>query len=402
MTLKLTLLALAGVAASSATGAGAQTPSGQACSKAAVASAVRALRSAQAELAATRPEEDVSLVPPATSRLIERAKDRLRDYVKAQMDCAPASPGPRALQSVLVNAGGSFVHRTPTDPATAEREPYGGKLLYQVSAVPRHPGMLAVVATLGIRCGTDEMLLLYRRSGTGWEEVMVRRSEPYGEIRGGWGDLRYAVSPPDKDGSWFVATVSTTPWCTSAWQGLPYELARPGPAPERPSVFFRGKNTIYLGRDEDLAVTAERGAFEIRHNGSSLDPDVLVRRHVRRFAVTGDSVRRVQPVAETVRDFTDEWVDSPWAEAEAWSAGRPALAAAHSALQAARHKTLGGFTSIRACRKGATQVELAGHGGPGWFLLVRGPAKGPWTMERAARRPAPGCKGPDLSKREMG
>ena len=243
------------------------------------------------------------------------------------------------------------------------------------------------------------MLLLYRHSGAGWEEAMVRRSEPYSEIRGGWADLRFAVSPPDKDGNWFVATLSTTPWCTSAWQGMPYELARPGPSPDRPRIVFRGRNTIYLGNEADLVLKAERDAFEIRHNGSSLDPDILIRRHVRRYLVAGESVQRIQPVAESIRDFADEWIEAPWAEARDWSRSDPALAAAHSALQAARHKTLGGFASIRACAGGATQVEIGGQEGPGWFLLVRGGVAGPWTMERVARRAAAGCAGPDRLNR---
>jgi hypothetical protein len=255
--------------------------------------------------------------------------------------------------------------------------------------------MLAVVATLGIKCGSDSMLMLYRRESGRWSEVMVRRSEPYSEVRGGWGDLRFAVSPKDSKGGWFVATVSTTPWCTSAWQGLPYELARPGPAPDRPRVILRGKGTIYLGDESDLVLKAERDAFELRHDGSSLDSEILIRRHVRRFAVAGDSVRRVPPVAESVRDFVDEWISSPWAEAKAWSGSDPALAAAHSALEASRLETLRGFDSVRACSGDSTEVQLDVLTGPNWFLLVRGGADGPWTLERAARRSAKPCLGAD-------
>jgi hypothetical protein len=258
--------------------------------------------------------------------------------------------------------------------------------------------MLAVIVTLGIKCGSDSMLLLYRRTPSGWSELMVRRSEPYSEVRGGWGDLRFAVSPKDSNGGWFVATVSTTPWCSSAWQGMPYALARPGPSPERPKVFFRGKSTTYLGDEDDLVVKAERDFLEIRHDGSSVDPEILVRRHVRRYSVAGESVRRVQPVAENVRDFADEWIGSPWVEAKVWSAGDPALEPAHSSLRAARYESLGGFASVRACAGGRTQIEVAQRGGPAWFLSVRGGPKGPWTMERVVRRRAKDCAGPDSPK----
>ncbi len=389
-------LVLLAVASLGSPGAGAPAPASvvPTCSTAAIAAAGRAVRSARAELAAIPAEEDERSVTPAASRRIERLKDRLRDFVRAEMACAPRSADPAALAAAMAERGGGFVRSGPdgSDPLPPGR--HGDTLAYEVFRVDSHPDMLAVVATLGIRCGSDSMLILYRRTPSGWREAMVRRSEPYRQVNGGWHDLRFAVSPADAREDWFVATVSTTPWCSSAWQGMPYALARPGPSPDRPNVFFRGKGGIYLGDDGDLSLRAEQGAVEIRNDGASLDPGILIRRHIRRYWVAGESVRRVQPVAESVRDFADEWIESPWAEAKEWSAGGPGLAAAHSALQAARHGTLGGFASIRACAGGATQVELA-DSEAGWFLIVRGGAAGPWTVARAARKAAAECAGPN-------
>jgi hypothetical protein len=345
-------------------------------------------------LLAVPPADDGTSVPPGAGRRIETLKDRMRDFVRTMMACAPASVEPAALAAAMEQRGG--VSRGQTgDAVPPPPDRHGSLVAFEVSRVEARPDMLAVVATLAIKCGSDSMLILYRREGGRWHEVMVRRSEPYSQVKGGWGDLRFAVSPKDAQGNWFVATVSTTPWCTSAWQGMPYEFARPGPAPDRPRVFFRGENTIYLGNESDLTLRAERDAFEIRHDGSSLDPDILVRRHVRRYSVAGESVRRVQSVAGTVRDFVDEWIASPWAEAKAWSGSGPALAKAHSALQAARRETLRGFDSVRGCSGGSTEVQLDERSGPNWFLLVAGGPEGPWTLERVARRSAKECRGAD-------
>jgi hypothetical protein len=305
------------------------------------------------------------------------------------MDCAPSSVDPSALAASMAQRAGT----DEAEPGPADR--HGERIAYQASRVDGHPGMLAVVATVGIHCGSDSMLMLYGLEDRRWSELMVRRSDPYAKISGGWGDLRFAVSPPDAQGKWFVATVSTTPWCTSAWQGMPYELARPGPAPDRPKVIFRGRNTIYLGDESDLVLKAEPGAFEIRNDGSSLDPEILIRRHVRRYSVAGDSVRRIQPVAESVRDFADEWISSPWAEAKDWSGRDPGLAAAHKALHESRFETLGGFDSVRACSGDLNEVQLDDQKGPNWFLVIRGGPDGPWTLERAARRAAKPCLGAD-------
>lgn len=391
----LLLIACAGLAASNAPAAAAPARDGPACSKSATRSAGAAVRAARAELLATPLEADDTLVPPATSGRIERLKDRLRAFVRAEMACAPAPAGPGALAAGMAARGDGLVEGAPFDPDPAPPDRHGNLLTYSVSSVGSHPDMLAVVATLGIKCGSDSMLMLYRRMAAGWSETMVLRSEPYGEVRGGWQDLRFAVSPADAHGHWFVATASTTPWCTSAWQSMPYQLARPGAAPDRPRILFRGKNGIYLGNEADLLLKAERDAFEIRNDGASLDSDILVRRHVRRYSVAGEIVRRVQPVAESVRDFADEWINAPWAEAKSWSGPDPALAGAHRALQAARFETLRGFDSVRACSGDSNEVQLDDRSGPNWFLLVRGGVDGPWILERAARRSAKGCTGPD-------
>lgn len=391
----LTLLAVAGLAASSA--AGGAAPSGG-CSKTAVASAGRAVRATRAELAAIPAEEDDRSVTPAASRSIEGLKDRLRDFVRAEMACAPRSPEPADLAAAMAGRGDGFVHpgSDGSDPLPPGR--HGDRLAYEVFRVESHPDMLAVVATLSIRCGSDSMLILYRRTSSGWREAMVRRAEPYREVKGGWQDLRFAVAPADAQGKWFVATLSTTPWCTSAWQGMPYELARPGPAPDRPNVFFRGKGSIYLGHESDLSLRAGRGSVEIRHDGASLDPDILIRRHVRRYSVAGESVRRVQPVAENVRDFVDEWIASPWVEAKDWSGSDPALPRLHAQLHAGRSELVGEFASIRACGNGVTQVELSRGKRPGWYVFATGGEAGPWTVQRVEPKAAAACPGPDRLK----
>mgnify|MGYP004479548653 CR=1 FL=1 len=400
MRLDLTLLALTGLAVSSA--ANAEAPAAIACSPEAAAAAGAAVRTALARLMAIPLYEMETSVPPPVRDLIERTKDRLRAFVQAEMACAPPSPDPEALAAAMAARGDAYIDRTPPDPDNPAPGRHGHYLAYQVSPVEGRPELLAVVATLGISCGTDSMLLLYQREGGRWRELMVRRAEPYAEVKGGWGDLRFAVSPRDARGRWFVATVSVTPWCTSAWQGLPYALARPGPTPDRPDVFLRGKETIYLGNEEDMLLRAEPDAFELRYVAASIDPAVHNRRHVRRYAVRGDSVRRIQPVAESVRDFVDEWVVSPWAEARHWSGPDATLEPIHAQLHEGRYELLDEFASIRACGNGVTQVEMTAEQGPGWYFFASGGASGPWILERVGRRAEAACAGPDRLEREPG
>ena len=113
MKLKLALPAAIGLAASSAPAA--ELPAAGACSREAVAAAGKAVRSARAELMAVPLEADGTLVPPATSRLIEGTKDRLRVFVRAEMACAPASADPEALAAAMAAQGDAFVDAAPDD-----------------------------------------------------------------------------------------------------------------------------------------------------------------------------------------------------------------------------------------------------------------------------------------------
>jgi hypothetical protein len=395
---KLALAVLASLAASGGADADSSAADVGTCTRESLGSAAIALRAAKAELMAVPLADPDTSVPPATAGKIEAVKDRLRVYVQRMMACAPTSVEPEALAAAMEQRAG-----TSPDADEAGRpapDGHGNMLTYEVSRVKAHPEMLAVVTSLGIKCGSDSMLMLYRRTRTGWEELMVRRAVPYSEVRGGWQDLRFTVSPPDAQGRWFVVTVSTTPWCSSSWQGLRYALARPTEDAGRPNVFFDEKTTTWLGADEELHVRAEEDAFELRHVAGSIDPAVHNRRHVRRYAVNGEAVRRVAPVADSARDFVDEWIVSPWAEAKDWSASDPGLARLHAQLNTGRFELLGEFASIRACRNGRTQVEIGSDKGPGWFFLVRDHRESPWWMEKAGRKPSAGCDGPNSLGRE--
>src|SRR5688500_15526031 len=111
MKVKLALLALAALPASSTPAAG-----GGSCSKAAVATAGAAVRTARAELSAVPLREMETRVPPRVRGLIERTKDRLRAFVQAEMACAPASPDPAALAAAMAAQGDAYSDTTPPDP----------------------------------------------------------------------------------------------------------------------------------------------------------------------------------------------------------------------------------------------------------------------------------------------
>jgi hypothetical protein len=371
-----------------------------ACLPTSAEQAGRAVKQARAELKAVHIEEMEEDVPPLARTRIEQLKDKLRAFVAATMACAADGIDVKALQGELSANGDAFV------PGEFHGEGYtidhfdgdgeGHSLTYDVKAIASHPDMVGVTATLGIECGEDTLLMLYQRQGRDWREAVVRRSAPYKDISGAWMSFQYAVSPSDAQGRWYMATSNIPPWCTSVWRSIRYDLSRPGARADRPDIFFSRSAGAYIGNDDSGQLKADASAFEVRHEVGSVSFDVFSRPSVRRYAVAGDTVTRIPPVALNARDFVDEWIVSPWSDAEKWSA--IGLLGAHTRL-AALSKQNGSadnaFEGIRACIGGANQVELTmGESGNWFFEVAYGP---PFQMRKVSQYPSSACTGPPVA-----
>lgn len=342
--------------------------------------AVTQARTALAAMPVKDMESDVSLPQSAA---IERVKDRIQDFVRLAIRCAPARATPAMIQATLTARGGAY---KGVDVAAFEP---GGELDYVAEAVPGRPGWIAVVPTFAIQCGSDAMVMVFARDHRGWQEMISRRSKPYRSIDQGWMGLEYAVSQPDRSGRWYLAVASHTPWCMSIWRGLRYDLSRPGVRGDAAHVFFSKQVGTYLGDTPD-SMRATTRMFEIRHDGHSL---VIgeARPHIERYAIAGDRVRRIQPAALNPRDFAEEWIVSPWAEAASWSAAGSALKAEHARITAVYWKTGLDFGTIRRCGSGGQEVEVRPDKGAPWYLLVHGTQ--PFTVRAASTMPSSQCRG---------
>jgi hypothetical protein len=246
--------------------------------------------------------------------------------------------------------------------------------------VPGRPGWVAVVPTLGIECGSDAMVMIFARERGGWREMISRRSAPLRSIDEGWEGLAYAVSQPDRSGRWYLAVASTRPWCMSVWRGLRYDLSRPGGRGGKPHIFFSKNVYTHLG-DIPETLRATASMFEVRHDGHSIVIGEN-RPHIEHYAIAGDRLRRVQPVALNQRDFVDEWITSPWVEAGSWSAADGRLKAEHAQLAALYEKAGLNFGTIRRCGAGQQEVEIKPDKGAPWYVLVRGAQ--PFTVAAAS------------------
>ena len=118
-----------------------------------------------------------------------------------------------------------------------------------------------------------------------------------------------------------MLVASYGPWCTSAWQGIRYEVLRPKAETDAPQVLLNVKDSVYLGGDQLWRLRADAETAQITWTSSfSLDAGILVRQHVARYKIAQNSATRVPPVALYPEDFVDEWSQRPWDEAKEWTA----------------------------------------------------------------------------------
>jgi len=270
-------------------------------------------------------------VPAEVRPLLTQLKHGLRDLLGETLNSAPTASPSRLRSNLLTRLSASGVRLADRrEYKSIEEVPpftYGGIWDITLHKPKGHRNLVAAVTTLEIGCGTDSSLYLFERRKAGWDLILAVESNGYVEVRNAHGSFEFGVSPPDQNGNWFVVATSITPWCTSNWRSLRYQVLRPGSSAYEPRIQFDASEGIYVGVDEPLHLRVSRNDFSVDHaDWFDLDNGLHNRMHLRRFTVKGDKVTRVPPLALAPHDFLDEWTQLAWADAARWvSPGRAAL-----------------------------------------------------------------------------
>ncbi len=263
---------------------------------------------------------------------LEALKDSFVSFLVEHMSNVPPDRKPSAraieadLRAAIGDDGSSTTH--PSEPTR-----FAESVTFEVSVPSKVRNLVAIKTSFNISCGEDALLVVFEAIDRHWVPVIVWRSPSYVSIGEAFEGLSYAVSPTGADGRWYVLVSSAPAWCTSCWSSRRFAVLKPAPGTSRSEPKFSDAASYYRC-ESPLTVQAKPTRFELRLDGSSLDSDTLMRTHVLAYQFDGDTVRRIPPVAESAKDFVDEWVTSPWAEAERWSsaARRSQLKAAHDTL----------------------------------------------------------------------
>jgi hypothetical protein len=255
-------------------------------------------------------------VPADVRPLLKQFKHQLRDVIAETLrqQKHQTATSERIRSAIAENLRSRGVE------LSKESDTYGYIHGLWIEKPAKHPNLLVVLTTLTVPCGEDSSIYVFQRSASRWNLVLAQESNDYPTVAGAQGNLEYAFSPSDESGNWFLVTADVNPWCTSAWQGLHYKVLRPGATPYEPRVILSKHVGVYEGCDEWYKLAASRNEFQVSHYDSqSLDPAILVRIHLERYAVAGDRVTRIPPLALVPQDFLDEWVNLSWEEAARWT-----------------------------------------------------------------------------------
>ncbi len=266
---------------------------------AAVAQTVKSLRVIKAD-AFDNP------LPAAVRPLLTQLKQQLRELISDTLNVPQArrlTPS-QVRANVLTQLVSAGVRVPPPEPAGGDNNSFDTSYVYgnihqiTVQRPAGHPDFIAVTTTIGVCCGQDTSLYLFKKLGAHWRLVLAQETNNYKEVSGAQGRFEYALSAPDERGDFFVVTANVNPWCTSNWQSLRYCVMHIGRIADQPRTLLKRDAIIYLGIDPPvyrLKVAGPR--FSLKFYGEAdrkaIENGATTRRMVLRYAVDGDRVKRV-------------------------------------------------------------------------------------------------------------
>jgi len=332
--------------------------------------------------------DEQTAVPPDANLLMTNAKHDLRDLAREVLKSQPGD-GPAIAAAVRNAMLATLETQGVAIGAGSTAEQYGNIVSIDVVAPEGHRNLLAVVVELSIPCGSDSALYLFQHDAD-WHLVYAREEDDYESISGALGTFSWKVSPPDAQGRFLVVTSSISPWCISAWHQLRYQVDRVEPGRATPFAIDRDTITSY---EWDVELEATADSYSIHFNGSSLDPAIVIRSYRLHYIVDGDQPVRVDPIADSPRDFVEEWLGMSTDVAARWGSVDPETLA----------ERRGGFSEFGPtgrCSENLWQVQLDHYDEENfeeyestYFIVTE--SNGVYRMREIAHEPRGDCPASD-------
>jgi hypothetical protein len=239
------------------------------------------------------------------------------------------------------------------------------ELSIQARVFPGQIIRLTLVTKLSLPCGSDSWLQVFTFRDGGWSEALRWQSPSYRSISAAFDSFQYELSPIDAEGHWFVATAHLAPWCSSTWSTIFYNALSPRKTSIQPLELFKGSDPIWWGGTEIDELSVDGQTVRLRFEGNSVDEERFTRVVLRNFKISGNSVKRIGPIAETSQDFLEEWIASPWKTVADWSSAQELqnLRRFHENIELTRHRGYLEFGSTIGCAAAnVSEIEVVLHG----------------------------------------
>ncbi|HNY41987.1 MAG TPA: hypothetical protein PKJ41_16410 [Bryobacteraceae bacterium] len=250
---------------------------------------------------------------------LTKAKHQLRDWVESYVAGLPGG-GESALELSLNGKLATAGMTAPAAGAGSAADTVGETLAGFLGEVKiRHRNsLLAVTTGVGIVCGYDESIYVYRRANGKWKRIFDYEQTDYREgLYRPQQVIDILASPSDKGQPDLVLALGYTPWCTSNWRAdylriwsidaaaKRQTLVETNPGGFSPWFYLKGS----IDRDQAL----------VEAMTSSLDAAQLTRTVLHHYDFDDGKALRIDPVALRPADFADEWLGMVWEEAQRWS-----------------------------------------------------------------------------------
>lgn len=211
---------------------------------------------------------DVFQIPPAARPHLAELDRAWAAYLTAALPALIASPSDadlsKALTAPLERRGVAHGY---------EAQEFGALLGLHAKS---HPGaLLGVVVSVSTACGHDATLFLFSTKGDEVRHLLTAAARKREALSDGQLGLGYAIVPgaPGRDPEVVVASI--TPWCSSAWRTLRYDVLSPGSDPSRPKRKLHREDSIWIG-DGKLELEADANGFRIRYDSWAKKSDAVV------------------------------------------------------------------------------------------------------------------------------
>ncbi|MDZ7638268.1 MAG: hypothetical protein U5J83_08470 [Bryobacterales bacterium] len=252
-----------------------------------------------------------------------RLRLRLRDYgIGSVIDGARrASKAEDVLQLAQQRLREAEFPLLPAGKAVGETQP---KARLELFLLPGAPDWVGLKAEISLACGSDHALYFLRLQPAaegGFEAILAfakeNTLESVADLAVNFG---VAGIPLDQGASIRIATIESAGGCASLWRPVRMRVYQTDQHPYRPLRLFEKERLAFLGEEPLPRASAPDGIFVFDYRALFwLDTGRHSRRETVRLAQLEQGVRLLPPASENPIEFLDEWVTTPWSEAQRWA-----------------------------------------------------------------------------------